>query len=62
MKLSGPPSLFLKFLEWFCPKQLHEGIESDLIDQLKSTLNEGVGPRQIPKDDLKLARLDESES
>src|SRR5688572_2828884 len=33
MKRAGPPSLMLKFLEWFCPRQLHEGIEGDLLEQ-----------------------------
>lgn len=38
MERSEPPSLLLRFLEWFCPKQLHEGIEGDLIEQFETDL------------------------
>lgn len=38
MKQSGPPSFLLKFLEWFCPKQLHEGIEGDLLEQFETEI------------------------
>src|SRR5688572_23298220 len=30
---SGPPKNVLRFLAWFCPQDLYEGIEGDLIEQ-----------------------------
>jgi hypothetical protein len=31
-----PPRLALKFLEWFCPPNLFEGIEGDLMEEFES--------------------------
>jgi putative ABC transport system permease protein len=28
-----PPRLALRFLEWFCPRKLYEGVEGDLLEQ-----------------------------
>ncbi|HEY0654936.1 MAG TPA: ABC transporter permease [Chryseosolibacter sp.] len=36
MKRPTPPSFALSFLEWFCPRQLHEGIEGDLLEQFEA--------------------------
>jgi putative ABC transport system permease protein len=30
-----PPKLARKFLEWYCPASLHEGIEGDLVEQFE---------------------------
>lgn len=30
-----PPKLASKFLEWYCPASLHEGIEGDLVEQFE---------------------------
>ena len=39
MKHITPPSSLLKFLKWFCPSKLHEGIEGDLIEQFETDLD-----------------------
>jgi putative ABC transport system permease protein len=31
-EITRPPKYALKFLEWFCPAELHEGIEGDLLE------------------------------
>jgi len=33
MKKKLPPRYLLRFLEWFCPASLYEGIEGDLLEQ-----------------------------
>jgi putative ABC transport system permease protein len=38
MKHASPPAYLLKFLEWFCPRRLHEGIEGDLLEQFENDL------------------------
>lgn len=35
---SKPPKYALRFLEWYCPSSLHEGIEGDLIEQFDCDL------------------------
>ena len=30
-----PPTSALRFLEWFCPPKLYEGIEGDLLEQFQ---------------------------
>src|SRR6185436_4509900 len=32
---TSPPRYALHFLEWFCPRELHEGIEGDLLEQFE---------------------------
>lgn len=33
---SGPPQLILRFLRWYCPPHLCEGIEGDLLEQYEA--------------------------
>ncbi|HEV8515552.1 MAG TPA: permease prefix domain 2-containing transporter, partial [Cyclobacteriaceae bacterium] len=35
---SKPPKYAIRFLEWYCPSALHEGIEGDLIEQFEEDL------------------------
>lgn len=35
-KNNTPPGLALKFLHWFCPPALYEGIEGDLVEQFEN--------------------------
>lgn len=35
-----PPAVALRFLEWFCPPQLVEGIEGDLVEQFYHDVSE----------------------
>jgi putative ABC transport system permease protein len=34
----SPPRAALRFLEWYCPSSLHEGIEGDLLEQFEKDL------------------------
>jgi len=34
----SPPRIALRFLDWYCPSSLHEGIEGDLIEQFETDL------------------------
>jgi putative ABC transport system permease protein len=36
----NPPRLALRFLRWFCPEKLYEGIEGDLIEQFEYDLTQ----------------------
>ncbi|HET9054541.1 MAG TPA: ABC transporter permease, partial [Cyclobacteriaceae bacterium] len=45
MKEKEPPKIVLRFLEWFCPPALYEGIEGDLREQFESDVRE-VGSRK----------------
>lgn len=45
MKVKGPPEFALKFLEWFCPAHLYEGIEGDLIEQFEYDSAQRKGAR-----------------
>ncbi|MBL7840309.1 MAG: ABC transporter permease [Cyclobacteriaceae bacterium] len=40
MKEKGPPKLALRFLEWFCPPALYEGIEGDLRESFEADVEE----------------------
>ena len=45
-----PPTSALKFLEWFCPPKLYEGIEGDLVEQFYndvSTYGEKFARRRL---------------
>ncbi|MCI0750628.1 MAG: ABC transporter permease [Flammeovirgaceae bacterium] len=35
MKEQNPPLVALRFLAWFCPPELHEGIEGDLMERFE---------------------------
>jgi putative ABC transport system permease protein len=35
---STPPRLPLRFLEWYCPSRLYEGIEGDLVEQFEEDI------------------------
>src|SRR6187549_2313173 len=35
-----PPNYALRFLAWFCPPALYEGIEGDLLEQFEEDINE----------------------
>lgn len=35
------PASWLKFLRWFCPASLHEGIAGDILEQFQTDLTEG---------------------
>lgn len=45
MKKKAPPKIALRFLEWFCPPGLYEGIEGDLIEQFETDEANGKGAR-----------------
>jgi putative ABC transport system permease protein len=34
-KDKSPPRLALRFLAWFCPPRLYEGIEDDLVERFE---------------------------
>src|SRR5579859_1571195 len=36
-----PPKWALRFLAWFCPAPLHEGVEGDLLEQFEEDLRRG---------------------
>src|SRR5689334_20223715 len=36
--MERPPKWPLKLLEWFCPRELYEGIEGDLVEQFYADL------------------------
>src|SRR6185295_20299892 len=36
---NSPPRFALRFLEWFCPPSLSEGIEGDLVEKFESDLD-----------------------
>src|SRR5258706_4276209 len=36
--MTNPPKLASRFLEWYCPSQLYEGIEGDLLEQFEEDL------------------------
>lgn len=36
-----PPRFALRFLEWYCPAGLHEGIEGDLLEEFEKDLQPG---------------------
>lgn len=36
---ASPPRLFLRFLEWFCPPELYEGVEGDLLEQFDTDVD-----------------------
>jgi putative ABC transport system permease protein len=40
MKVKAPPQLLLRFLEWFCPPALYEGIEGDLLEEYEADLKD----------------------
>ncbi|MEO7988065.1 MAG: ABC transporter permease [Chryseolinea sp.] len=40
-----PPNYALRFLHWFCPPGLYEGIEGDLLEQFEEDVNE-VGEKK----------------
>ncbi|HTH57605.1 MAG TPA: ABC transporter permease [Cyclobacteriaceae bacterium] len=40
MKEKEPPRLAVKFLHWFCPPELAEGIEGDLVEQFEGDLQQ----------------------
>lgn len=45
---SEPPRLALRFLEWFCPPALYEGIEGDLLEQFERDVqHQGVSRARI---------------
>jgi putative ABC transport system permease protein len=39
-KKEDAPPFALRFLEWFCPRELYEGIEGDLVEQFESDRRE----------------------
>ena len=43
-QFSGPPDIALRFLRWYCPPNLCEGIEGDLIEQYDNDCI-GIGER-----------------
>lgn len=45
MKVKAPPKFALRFLEWFCPPHLYEGIEGDLIEQFEADAVHGKGAK-----------------
>jgi len=40
MNKTRPPRFTLRFLEWYCPSNLHEGIEGDLLEQFEDDVKE----------------------
>src|SRR5689334_5771560 len=42
---NNPPRMALRFLKWFCPAHLYEGIEGDLMEAFDSDV-EQVGVRK----------------
>jgi putative ABC transport system permease protein len=44
-----PPEYALRFLNWFCPHQLYEGIEGDLMEKFEEDLKMSGNPRQVLK-------------
>ncbi|MFZ5999189.1 MAG: ABC transporter permease [Bacteroidota bacterium] len=40
-----PPKLAVRFLEWFCPPALYEGIEGDLLEQFEADRENGLSAR-----------------
>src|SRR5579859_7232196 len=41
---TAPPKWALRFLAWFCPAPLHEGVEGDLLEQFDEDLKRGAAP------------------
>src|SRR5689334_18506553 len=61
MSDQNPPRLALRFLAWFCPASLHEGIEGDLTEQFEEDyLNHGrnIARRRFIYDVIKFCRPD----
>jgi len=44
-RIPSPPGFFQKFLEWFCPPALYEGIEGDLLEEFDADV-ELLGERR----------------
>lgn len=44
-KEQTPPDYALRFLQWFCPPELYEGIEGDLLEQFESELQSGASKK-----------------
>jgi putative ABC transport system permease protein len=60
-KKPSPPSSALRFLEWFCPTKLYEGIEGDLLEQFEgdvSAYGEGKAARHFWMSVLRFFRLE----
>lgn len=49
MKPVVPPSFALRFLAWFSPVQLYEGIEGDLVEQFEQDLKAPGNPNQVAR-------------
>ena len=48
MKKINPPKFALRFLRWFCPSELHEGIEGDLLEEFDEDVKE-VGAKKASR-------------
>jgi putative ABC transport system permease protein len=60
-KKPSPPLSALRFLEWFCPTKLYEGIEGDLLEQFEgdvSAYGEGKAARHFWMSVLRFFRLE----
>src|SRR2546421_11442432 len=57
--MSEPPKIASRFLEWFCPPELIEGIEGDLREQFETDLKFGLAKakRKFVWNSLKFFRL-----
>src|SRR5258706_14123920 len=44
-----PPAWAVKFLAWFCPSSLHEGVEGDLLEQFEQDLRASDWPSDRSK-------------
>ncbi len=38
--IKAQPKIIIRFLHWFCPPELYEGIEGDLLEQYENDINE----------------------
>ena len=39
--MASPPRIIHRFLKWFCPERLFEGIEGDLLEEFKANMERG---------------------
>ncbi|MFN8334792.1 MAG: ABC transporter permease [Cyclobacteriaceae bacterium] len=48
MKINAPPKFAFRFLEWFCPPALYEGIEGDLKEAFENDVQlDGIGRAKL---------------